>query len=93
LQVALVLAPTPMMLASDRPEQQEEGPEILELNPEQADNEVEQDRRISKIAISAVFTKPELKELRSWMAEKRAMAKEMQAIAKRVKIAKAKRKL
>ncbi len=80
-----------MMLASDRPEQREEGLEILELSPEQADNEVEQDKRISEIAIAADFTKPELKELRRWVAEKRAMVKEMQAIAERVKSAKANR--
>jgi hypothetical protein len=92
LQVALVLSATPMMLASDRPEQREEGLEILQLNPEQADNEVEQNKRISEIAISAGFTKPELKSLRRWVADKRAMVKEMQAIAERVKTATVNRK-
>jgi hypothetical protein len=37
----------------------------------------------SEVAISAGFTKPELKLLRRWVAQKQSAVKEMQAIAQR----------
>ena len=83
-QVAAVLADTSMMLASDRPERREEGLEILEPSPEQADNEVEQDRRIAEIARSAGFTKLESKKLGHWVAQRRARVQDMRPSARRV---------
>lgn len=81
LQLALMLGASPAMLASDQPGYREEWLELLELSPEQADNEAELDKRISEMAISAGFTEPELKYLQRWVAKKRAMVKEQWPVA------------